>query len=204
MRQCAPDNHVLDLVIICMLSSLRHCCMQPSYSFSYIQPHIQVHLGPLYTTPQTRATLGTLISRDCDPGLCCEPLITHELSWANYMSVNMNKWDREHDCKWEREWDWGREHMPHARDTGREHERERAVWGGVASPVLEYALFLHFTLFISFLLTFFLGITDNAHHHTSIALTSTITPLLFNPTRHHSSRVTENNPNNYNCHLDHR
>ena len=42
--------------------------------------------------------------------------------------------------------------------------------------MLGYALFLPFSLLISFLLTFFLGIMDNGHCHTSIALTLTITP----------------------------
>ena len=106
-----------------MLSPLHMSLLHAALSLlSCVQPHI--HLGLLYTT-QTRATLGTVISRDHDPGLCHEPLITHELSWAHYMSVKTNKWDRERDC--ERERDWGREHVPDARDTGREHKHERAV-----------------------------------------------------------------------------
>ena len=174
MRQCAPNNHILDLVVICMLSPLHMSLLHVALSLlGCVWPRI--HLRLLYTT-QTRATPGTVISRDCDPGLHHKPLITHELSWAHYMSVNTNRWDRECDHEWEKKFDWGREHMPDVRDTGREHEHEWAVWGGVASPVLRYALCLHFSLFISFLLTLFLGITDNAHCYTSIVLTSTITP----------------------------
>ena len=84
MRQHAPDSHVLDLVVVCMLSPLCMSLLHMALSLlGCVWPHI--HLGLLYTT-QTRATLGTIISRDHDPGLCRESLITHELSWAHYMS----------------------------------------------------------------------------------------------------------------------
>ena len=76
MRQHAPNNHVLDLVVVCMLSPL--CMLLLCVALSLlgcIWPHI--HLRLLYTT-QTRATLGTVISRDCDPGLRHESLISHE------------------------------------------------------------------------------------------------------------------------------
>ena len=109
---------VLDLVIICMLSPL---CM--------LLLHVALLLFWLCTatTPQTGATLGTLILRDCDPGLHREPLITHELSWAHYVSMNMNKWDRGCNCEQERERDWGGERVPDTRDIGREHKHEQAV-----------------------------------------------------------------------------
>ena len=61
VRQHAPDNHVLDLVVICTLSPLRMLLLHTALSLlGCVQPHI--HLGLLYTT-QTRATLGTVISR---------------------------------------------------------------------------------------------------------------------------------------------
>ena len=185
MRQCTPNNHILDLVVICMLSplhmSLSHMALlllwlcMATYSCSSRTPlhYILLRLGPLW---------------DHDPGLCQESLIAHVPSWAHYVSVNMKKQDRECNCEWEREQEWGREHMP---DAGREHKCEWAVWGRVVSPALRYTLFLPLSLFISFLLTFFLGITDDAHHHTSIALTLTITPPLCNPTQHHSSCVIQ-------------
>ena len=95
MRQHAPNNHILDLVVICMLSPLHMLLLHAALSLlGCVRPRI--HLGLLYTT-QTRATPGTVILRDRDPSLHHEPLITHEPSWAHYMSVNTNKWDRECD-----------------------------------------------------------------------------------------------------------
>ena len=38
----------------------------------YIQSLFRFVVGPGQVTP------GTIISRDCGPGLCCEPLIAHE------------------------------------------------------------------------------------------------------------------------------
>ena len=61
MRQHAPNNHILDLVVVCMLSPLRMSLLCAALSLlSCVWPCI--HLGLLYTT-QTRATPGTVISR---------------------------------------------------------------------------------------------------------------------------------------------
>ena len=76
MRQHAPNNHILDLVVICMLSPLCMLLLHVALSLlGCVWPCI--HLRLLYTT-QTRATPGTIISRDCDPGLHHKPLISHE------------------------------------------------------------------------------------------------------------------------------
>ena len=73
MRQCAPNNHVLDLVVICTLSLLCMSLSRVALSLlDYIQSLFRFVLRP------GQVTLGTVISRDRGPGLCHEPLIAHE------------------------------------------------------------------------------------------------------------------------------
>ena len=99
MRQCAPDNHVLDLVVICTLSPLRTLLLHAALLllwlhmalslFGFIHPCIQVCPGLLHTTPQTRmGSLQVLSSQPVMGSLC------------------------EHKCKQEKE-------------HNREHEREQ-------------------------------------------------------------------------------
>ena len=72
-----------------------------------------------YPSDQDGFTPGTVILRDCNPGLCCKCLIAHEPVMGSLCECE-HKWEREHDCKQERECncEWERK-------CDREWERER-------------------------------------------------------------------------------
>ena len=98
MRQRAPDNHVLDLVVVCTLSPLCMLLLCAALSLlNCVRPCI--HQGLLYTT-QTRATPGTVISR--------APLNPADLSSSASSSMHISPLSRsgpgsthgdEHGCR---------------------------------------------------------------------------------------------------------
>ena len=179
-RQHAPNNHVPDLVVICMLSLLHMSLSDMTLLLlwlhtalsllGYVWPHIQVHLGLLHTTPQTRTGSPWVPS-----------------SWG----IAEHEWDRECDHKWEREWDWGREHMPDVRDTGREHKHE---WNSLRESSISCAgvCFVSslFSLHFIFSNILFMYYRQQPLSHLDCTYFDHHSPL-FNPTRHHSSCVTQ-------------
>ena len=83
-RQHAPNNHILHLVVVCTLSLLHMSLSHAALSLlCYVQSLFRFVLRPGQVTP------GTIISRDCGPGLHREPLLPISPSWAHYLQKHL-------------------------------------------------------------------------------------------------------------------